>query len=98
MPAYKDWNPFIVASSGTVQVGATQRPGIGQTVERDLDIMARLARMLDRGTRWGVPSGCATWPTASPRRSARSWTSASRPTTWRGWRHAATTIRCNCRP
>jgi ubiquinone biosynthesis protein len=43
--------------TGAKVVIKVQRPGIGQTVERDLDIMARLARMLDRGTRWGRSIG-----------------------------------------
>jgi ubiquinone biosynthesis protein len=43
-------------SGGEVAV-KVQRPGIRQVVERDLDIMARLARSLERGTRWGRPLG-----------------------------------------
>jgi ubiquinone biosynthesis protein len=43
--------------SGADVVVKVQRPGIRQVVERDLDIMARLARSLERGTRWGRPLG-----------------------------------------
>ncbi|HEX8928496.1 MAG TPA: AarF/ABC1/UbiB kinase family protein, partial [Actinomycetota bacterium] len=43
--------------SGAEVVVKVQRPGIRQVVERDLDIIARLARSLERGTRWGRPLG-----------------------------------------
>jgi ubiquinone biosynthesis protein len=43
--------------SGAGVVVKVQRPGIRQVVERDLDIIARLARSLERGTRWGRPLG-----------------------------------------
>jgi ubiquinone biosynthesis protein len=43
--------------SGGEVVVKVQRPGIRQVVERDLDIMARLARSLERGTRWARPLG-----------------------------------------
>jgi ubiquinone biosynthesis protein len=38
--------------SGADVVVKVQRPGIRVVVERDLDIVARLARTLERGTRW----------------------------------------------
>jgi ubiquinone biosynthesis protein len=43
--------------SGADVVVKVQRPGIRQVVERDLDIVARLARSLERGTRWGRSIG-----------------------------------------
>jgi ubiquinone biosynthesis protein len=39
--------------SGAEVVVKVQRPGIHAVVERDLDIVARLARSLERGTTWG---------------------------------------------
>jgi len=39
--------------SGEEVVVKVQRPGIGAVVERDLDIVARLARRLELTTRWG---------------------------------------------
>jgi ubiquinone biosynthesis protein len=65
--------------SGAEVAVKVQRPGIQATVERDLDIVARLAR-----------SAPGSWPAASPTRSARSWTSASRRPTWPGWRRPPT--------
>ncbi|WP_405144802.1 AarF/UbiB family protein [Sphaerisporangium sp. NBC_01403] len=43
--------------SGVRVVVKVQRPGITEVVERDLDIMARLARSLDLRTRWGRAIG-----------------------------------------
>ncbi|WP_331766516.1 AarF/UbiB family protein [Embleya sp. NBC_00896] len=43
--------------SGTEVVVKVQRPGIGPVVERDLDILARLAVTLDRRTTWGHALG-----------------------------------------
>ncbi|MET7300951.1 AarF/UbiB family protein [Embleya sp. NPDC005575] len=43
--------------SGGEVVVKVQRPGIGPIVERDLDILARLAASLDRRTTWGHALG-----------------------------------------
>jgi ubiquinone biosynthesis protein len=43
--------------SGAEVVVKVQRPGIRQTVDRDLEIVARLARTLERATRWGRSIG-----------------------------------------
>jgi ubiquinone biosynthesis protein len=43
--------------SGAQVVVKVQRPGITEVVERDLDIVARLARSLDTRTRWGRAIG-----------------------------------------
>jgi ubiquinone biosynthesis protein len=43
--------------SGAEVVVKVQRPAIRSVVERDLDIVARLARSLERGTRWGRSIG-----------------------------------------
>jgi ubiquinone biosynthesis protein len=43
--------------SGAEVVVKVQRPGIGPVVERDLDIVARLARSLEARTRWGRSIG-----------------------------------------
>jgi ubiquinone biosynthesis protein len=83
--------------SGAEVVVKVQRPGIRSVVERDLDIVARLARTVEGRTRWGVPSASATWRTASPTRSARSWTSASRPATWPRSRRRVTAWTARCR-
>jgi ubiquinone biosynthesis protein len=82
-----------------------QRPGIRLVVERDLDIVARLARTVETAPAGGVPSASATWRPASPTPSARSSTSASRPPTWprsrrrvtagtARWRSPSRTRRC----
>jgi ubiquinone biosynthesis protein len=42
-----------VLHSGAAVVVKVRRPGADQTVERDLDIIRRLARSLDRHTSWG---------------------------------------------
>ena len=54
------------------------RPGVTSLVERDLDIIARLARRAE--VRMGGPgrSEWRSWPRASPPRCARNWTSGSR--------------------
>jgi ubiquinone biosynthesis protein len=44
-------------SSGAEVVVKIQRPGIGPVVERDLDIVARMARRLETRTRWGATIG-----------------------------------------
>jgi ubiquinone biosynthesis protein len=44
-------------SSGADVVVKIQRPGIGPVVERDLDIVDRVARRLDTRTRWGAAIG-----------------------------------------
>src|SRR6266540_906071 len=43
--------------SGAEVVVKVQRPGIRSVVERDLDILARLARTIERSTRWGRSMG-----------------------------------------
>jgi ubiquinone biosynthesis protein len=43
--------------SGAEVVVKVQRPGIRSVVERDLDILARLARRIERSTRWGRSMG-----------------------------------------
>ncbi|GIH80099.1 ABC1 kinase family protein [Planobispora longispora] len=43
--------------TGEDVVVKVQRPGIAEVVERDLDIVARLARSLERRTRWGRTLG-----------------------------------------
>ncbi|WP_433239698.1 ABC1 kinase family protein [Streptosporangium sp. CA-135522] len=43
--------------TGEEVVVKVQRPGIAAVVERDLDIVARLARTLERRTRWGRAFG-----------------------------------------
>ena len=60
---------------GTDVVVKVQRPGIATIVERDLDILLRLAGTLESRTSWGRPSGCGVWRSASPRPSGRSSTS-----------------------
>src|SRR5439155_17892640 len=40
-------------TSGEDVVVKVRRPGVEAVVERDLDIVARLARTLQRSTRWG---------------------------------------------
>ncbi|AHH96883.1 ABC1 kinase family protein [Kutzneria albida] len=46
-----------VLRSGERVVVKVQRPGIAEVVDRDLDIVARLARRLETGTRWGATMG-----------------------------------------
>ncbi|ADB34547.1 ABC-1 domain protein [Kribbella flavida DSM 17836] len=46
-----------LAGTGTDVVVKVQRPGITALVERDLDIVRRLARMLERNTDWGRSMG-----------------------------------------
>jgi ubiquinone biosynthesis protein len=44
-------------TDGTEVVVKVQRPGIAAVVDRDLDIVRRLARLLDRNTDWGRAMG-----------------------------------------
>ncbi|WP_327637241.1 AarF/UbiB family protein [Kribbella sp. NBC_00482] len=44
-------------TNGTEVVVKVQRPGIAGLVDRDLDIVRRLARLLDRNTDWGRSMG-----------------------------------------
>jgi ubiquinone biosynthesis protein len=44
-------------TDGTDVVVKVQRPGIGALVDRDLDIVRRLAKLLDRNTDWGRSMG-----------------------------------------
>ncbi|WP_350281518.1 AarF/UbiB family protein [Kribbella sp. HUAS MG21] len=44
-------------ADGTDVVVKVQRPGIATVVDRDLDIVRRLARLLDRNTDWGRAMG-----------------------------------------
>jgi len=76
--------------SGTEVAVKVQRPGIQATVERDLDIVARLPAPWRPAPAGPARSAPGSWPAASPTRSARSWTSASRPPTWPGWRRRPT--------
>jgi ubiquinone biosynthesis protein len=46
-----------LADTGTPVVVKVQRPGITALVQRDLDIVRRLARMLERNTDWGRAMG-----------------------------------------
>lgn len=62
-----DWDPLAAASLGQVHSAVlrtgervavkVQRPGIADVVERDLRIMRRLARMIERRTAWGRAYG-----------------------------------------
>ncbi|ASO20064.1 ABC1 kinase family protein [Actinoalloteichus hoggarensis] len=64
-----DHEPLAAASIAQVHVARlrtgeevivkVQRPGIRTTVERDLDIVTRLGRSLERSTRWGRSLGVA---------------------------------------
>jgi ubiquinone biosynthesis protein len=45
---------------GTRVVIKVQRPGVATVVERDLGILVRLARLLERRTAWAAPLGLAT--------------------------------------
>ncbi|MGH9246879.1 MAG: ABC1 kinase family protein [Acidimicrobiales bacterium] len=48
-----------VLHSGESVVVKVQRPGIRQLIERDMDIVARIARSLERRTRWARRLGAA---------------------------------------
>lgn len=50
-------DPAGTAAPGVEVVVKVQRPGIAGVVERDLDIVQRLARMLERNTDWGRSMG-----------------------------------------
>ncbi|MGZ0151572.1 ABC1 kinase family protein [Kribbella sp. WER1] len=66
---YADFNPTPLAAASVAQVYTArltdgsdvvvkvQRPGIAGLVERDLDIVRRLARLLERNTDWGRAMG-----------------------------------------
>ncbi|WP_427889535.1 ABC1 kinase family protein [Kribbella sp. GL6] len=66
---YADFNTTPLAAASVAQVYTArlpegsdvvvkvQRPGIGGLVERDLDIVRRLARLLERNTDWGRAMG-----------------------------------------
>jgi predicted unusual protein kinase regulating ubiquinone biosynthesis (AarF/ABC1/UbiB family) len=83
--------------SGAEVVVKVQRPGIRAVVERDLDIVARLARSLEGRTGGRARSAPVSWRSASPTPSARSSTSGSRPPTWPG-SPPPTTARCGSPP
>jgi ubiquinone biosynthesis protein len=89
-------------ASGAEVVVKVQRPGIRPVVERDLDIVDRMARRLETRTRWGPPSAPSSWPEASPPRSRRSSTSGWKRATWPWSRRPRPgpepTPRCGCRP
>ncbi|GAA3110100.1 ubiquinone biosynthesis protein [Kribbella aluminosa] len=66
---YADFDPTPLAAASVAQVYTArltdgtdvvvkvQRPGIGGLVDRDLDIVRRLARVLERNTDWGRAMG-----------------------------------------
>ncbi|WP_217274624.1 AarF/UbiB family protein [Rathayibacter sp. VKM Ac-2835] len=48
---------FATLPDGRPVVVKVQRPGIAESMERDLDILARLANRLESGTEWAKPLG-----------------------------------------